>query len=99
MGIVLAFAVGYFVGAKAGHEGYDDVVEAVRAIRDSSEFRDLLTVLRAHSGSVLRQLGDYLESADADRLPGAEDEDGFNPARLVERVRAMMDRTAQDGAS
>jgi hypothetical protein len=87
MGIVLAFAVGYLVGANAGQEGYQDVVDSIRAVRDSEEFRDLLAALRSHAGATLRQLSDILE--------GAEDE-ALIPARLVDRVRDLMDRAGID---
>ena len=42
MGILLAFAAGYVLGARAGSEDFDDVVEALQAIRQSEEFHDLV---------------------------------------------------------
>ncbi len=41
MGVLLAFAVGYVVGARAGAQDFDDVVRAVQELRDSEEFRSL----------------------------------------------------------
>ena len=38
MGILLAFAAGYVLGARGGSEDFDDVVQAVQAIRQSEEF-------------------------------------------------------------
>ena len=87
MGIVLAFAVGYVVGANAGREGYEDVVDAVRAVRESEEFRALLSALRSHASSALRQVGDLIEETP---------EEPFNPARLLDRVRNLMDRAGTD---
>ena len=86
MGIVLAFAVGYVVGANAGQEGYRDVVDSARAVRDSEEFRAMLAALRSHAGATLRQLGDLLEE-----VP----DEPFNPGRILDRVRDLMDRTGR----
>ena len=41
VGILMAFAVGYAVGAEAGGEGYDELVASFKAVRDSEEFRGL----------------------------------------------------------
>ena len=42
MVVLLAFAAGYIVGAAAGSQDFDDVVDAVKAIGRSDEFHDLL---------------------------------------------------------
>jgi hypothetical protein len=90
MGIVLAFAVGYVVGANAGQEGYRDVVNALRSVRDSDEFSALLSALRSHASATLQRLGELLEET-----PVAEP---FNPARLIDRVRELIDRAGIDPA-
>ena len=41
MGILIAFAAGYVFGARAGSQDFDDVVQALQAIRESEEFHDL----------------------------------------------------------
>ena len=84
MGIVLAFAVGYLVGANAGHEGYEEVIESLRAVRASDEFNGLLTALRSHASASLRQLGDLIDEGSGDDA---------SPVRLLERVRTLMGRT------
>jgi hypothetical protein len=56
MGILLAFAVGYVVGARAGNEGFNEVVDSLKAVRDSEEFHALLTAVRDHAGSTLEEL-------------------------------------------
>jgi len=61
MGIVLAFIVGYAVGARAGQEGYEDLTSSMRAVRDSEEFHGLLRAVRAHAGATLRELSVRLE--------------------------------------
>jgi hypothetical protein len=48
MGILLAWAVGYVVGAKGGPQDFDEV-------------RQLWSVLRSHFGKVLRSAADMLE--------------------------------------
>ena len=84
MGIVLAFAVGYLVGANTGKEGYQEVVDALKAVRDSDEFHGLAGAVRSHLGASLRQLADIVE--DQQRLEGS------SPARLLDRVRTIMAR-------
>lgn len=62
MGILLAFGVGYVVGARAGERGYQDVVEALKRVRDSAEVHDLVDALRAHVGFTLEELAGRLRS-------------------------------------
>ena len=85
MGIVLAFAVGYAVGANAGQEGYQEVIDALRAVGRSEEIAALVAALRSHAGSTLRQLSIVIEG---------EAEQTLNPGRLLERVRDLMGRAA-----
>jgi hypothetical protein len=80
MGVLLAWAVGYVVGAKGGAQDFDDVVQAVRELRDSDEARQLLSVLRKHLGKVLRSAANMLEEV-AGPQPAGD---------LVDRVRLMM---------
>jgi hypothetical protein len=60
MGLLLAFAVGYFAGARAGGEGLDEVIEALRAVAESEEVEALLSALRSHAGFALQELGKRL---------------------------------------
>lgn len=84
MPTLLAFALGYLIGARGGDKGFDDVVDALKAIRESDEMADLLVALRSHASYTLRELAGRLE-------PGSgADADGFAPPTdLVERVRRM----------
>ena len=67
MGWLAAFAVGYVVGARGGSEGFDEVVRAARAIRDSDEMQGFVAAVRAHMGYTLRELATRLdEGADGD---------------------------------
>lgn len=79
MGVLLAFAVGYTVGARAGAEGFDEIASSVKAIRESEEFGALLDALRSHAGYALKELSDLLNNRDA-QLPVGD---------LLERVRGM----------
>jgi hypothetical protein len=80
MGVLLAWAVGYVVGAKGGAQDFDDVVQAVRELRDSDEARQLWSVVRNHLGKVLRSAANMLEEV-AGPQPAGD---------LVDRVRLMM---------
>lgn len=90
MGIVLAFAVGYIVGANSGQESYRDVVESLRAVRQSEEFDGLVAAVRGHVGASLRQLADFVEESGHDDVA---------PARILERVRTLMARPPMSPAS
>jgi hypothetical protein len=80
MGVLLAWALGYVVGAKGGAQDFDDVVQAVKELRDSDEARQLWSVLRSHLGNVLRSAANMLEEV-AGPQPAGD---------LVDRVRLMM---------
>ena len=62
MGVLLAFLVGWAVGARGGAGQYDDVVAAYRALRDSDEVAALLAALRSHAGYTLKEVGEWLSS-------------------------------------
>lgn len=81
MGVLLAFAVGYTLGARAGAQGFEEVVASLRAVRESEEFRNALDALRAHASHVLR------EAADLAARP-----EGTDTGDLVARVRKLAGR-------
>ena len=84
MGLLLVFAAGYVMGARAGAESLDDVIDAVHAIRESDEFRDLVSALRAHAADSLRGLATTLENGrDAS---GAR----TTPTDLLDRVKLIV---------
>jgi len=84
MGVLLAFLVGYVIGARAGAQDFDDVVRAVEELRDSEEVRDLLKVLRSHAAHTLRSTAELLENGASPDSDLASD--------LVDRVRLLMRR-------
>ena len=90
MGIVLAFAVGYVVGANSGQESYREVVDSLRAVGQSEEFHGLVCAVRAHLGASLRQLADAVDAA-----PGND----ASATKLLDRVRTLVARPPMSPAS
>jgi hypothetical protein len=88
MGILVAFAAGYFLGARAGREELDDVIEALQAIRRSDEFNDLVRALRSHAASALREVASLLDRAGLD----TDDLSSMSAQDLVDRVKALVGR-------
>lgn len=88
MGVLIAFAAGYVFGARAGSQDFDDVVQALQAIRESDEFHDLLRSLRSHAAHSLRELASMLDQANAEgrALSSVSTQD------LVERVKSLVGR-------
>ncbi|HWC38339.1 MAG TPA: hypothetical protein VG476_07410 [Acidimicrobiales bacterium] len=76
--MLLAFAAGYIVGARAGREGLSEVAESIRAIRDSEEFAALVSATRSYVGHVLEEVS-AMVAPDAERPLGAAD--------LLDRLR------------
>ncbi len=62
MGLILAFVAGYIVGGHGGEQGFDEVTAALKSVRDSDEFTDLLKALRSHASHLFLELGRRLET-------------------------------------
>lgn len=88
MGLVLVFAAGYVMGARAGGETLDEVVDAVHAIRESEEYHDFVKALRSHAAHSLRGLASMIEKG---RDHSANTTSG-DPASgdLLDRVRLIV---------
>ena len=84
MGLVLVFAAGYVMGARAGGESLDEVLDAVHAIRESDEFHDFVAALRTHAAHSLRGIATMLEK---DRESSVE---RGTTSDLLERVRLIV---------
>jgi hypothetical protein len=84
MGLLLVFAAGYVMGARAGGESLDDVIDAVHAIRESDEFHDLVAALRTHAADSLRALATMMENG-REAAGG-----GSTPSDLVDRVKLLV---------
>ena len=83
MGLLLVFAAGYVMGARAGSESLDDLVDAVQAIRASEEFDDLVKALRKHAAHSLRGLATMLENG---REPAIQ----RDPSDLLDRMKLIV---------
>jgi hypothetical protein len=86
MGVVLAMAVGYVLGARAGRGELDDVNASLRAVWNSDEFADLVAALRNQTAHVLREAASMVEATPR------TDDDGLARGDLVEQVRSMFSR-------
>jgi hypothetical protein len=84
MGILLVFAAGYVMGARAGGESLDEVISAMRTIRDSDEFNDLVRALRSHAAHSLRGLATMMEDGREQVV------DRTSPNDLVDRVKLIV---------
>ena len=63
MGVFVALAVGYVVGARAGSKDLDQVGKALKALSASDEFADVVSAVRSHLGHTLRELAGMIEGA------------------------------------
>jgi hypothetical protein len=86
MGLLVAFAAGCFLGARAVREDLGDIKRSLQAVRSSDEFHDLVAALRTHAGQTLRHVADGLERT------GTPGDDDMTPEDLVARVRHLMGR-------
>ena len=66
MGTLFGFAAGYILGARAGQEGFEEVVRSVRAIHSSEEFQGFVVAMKSHGRHLLREV--------TGRLAGEEEE-------------------------
>jgi hypothetical protein len=80
MKVLLALVAGYAIGATSGSRDYDQLVNSIRAIRDSEEFDDFVAALRSHAGQTLRELANLVDRA-GPAVPDTDD--------LVARVRQI----------
>lgn len=66
MGVMVGFVLGYVFGTRAGREGYEEMVRAVRTIASSGDLKELIGGGVSVLGDVLKQgsaaLGDANES-------------------------------------
>jgi hypothetical protein len=83
MGVILALGIGYAIGARAGSKDLDTVVQSLKAVRESDEFKELMVAVRSHLGGTLRELANVVDGRTAE---SSTTED------LVERVRHLIGR-------
>ena len=86
MAAVVALVVGYVIGARAGSKDLDQVARALRAVRESEEFADLVSAVRSHAAHTLRELATMVDG-EVER-----NDDAAGSGDLVERVRHIFGR-------
>ena len=84
MGIFVALAVGYVIGARVGSRDLDQVTESLKALAASDEFADVVGAVRSHLGHTLRELAGVLD--------GGGDATVAEPVDLVDRVKLIVGR-------
>jgi hypothetical protein len=62
---MIGFALGYVFGTRAGQEGYQEMVEALKTITSSGELREL-------AGGVVSLIGDVLKQSTSALGEGTE---------------------------
>jgi hypothetical protein len=84
MGMLIAFAAGFVVGARTGKKEFEDLTTSLRALRDSQEFADVVAAARAHMSHGLRELASVLDGAASASAGDSED--------VVTRVKVLFGR-------
>ena len=87
MGILLAFGLGWVVGSRTGDEGFQEVVDALKAVRESEEFHAFVGALRSHLSHVATDLAAQLNP---DR------EEPLTVDDVVARVRTLVRQVSGD---
>jgi len=82
MGVFVALAVGYVIGARTGSKDLDQVTQAVKALSASEEFADVVAAVRSHVSHTLREVAGMIEGKPSELETGD----------LVERVRHLFPR-------
>jgi hypothetical protein len=83
MGVFVALAVGYVIGARTGSKDLDQVTQALKALSASEEFADVVAAVRSHVSHTLREVAGMIEGKPSELETGD----------LVERVRHLFPRT------
>jgi hypothetical protein len=65
VGVMIGFALGYVFGTRAGQEGYEEMVAALKTITTSGELKEL-------AGGVIGILADVLKQSTGALGDGAE---------------------------
>ncbi len=88
MEALLAFYLGWTMGARSGVKGIEEINTALLSLRESEEFAALMVALRKHAGFIIHEIATRVEAAagDSDR-PGAGD--------LLARVYELIDLSGQ----
>jgi hypothetical protein len=87
MGIFVALAVGYVVGAKTGSKDLDQLTKSLRALRESEEFADVVAAVRSHLGHTLREVASTLDGGGGGGGVGGSVRQSGD---MVDRVRQLF---------
>jgi hypothetical protein len=87
VGILLAFGLGWVVGSRTGDEGFQEVVDALKSVRESEEFQAFVAALRSHLSHVATDLAAQLNP---DR------EEPLTVDDVVARVRTLVRQVSGD---
>jgi hypothetical protein len=94
MGYFIAMVLGYLLGSRTGKD-LDQLSTAIKALRESDEFADVVSATRSHMGHTLRGLASMVSGDEAGGEGGeGEGGDEMRQGDLVERVRHIFGQTA-----
>lgn len=82
MSTLFGFVVGYVVGARGGSASWGRVEQALRDIRQSDEFHNLVDVLKDHVRGTVSVVNDRLAAEDGSAMADLE--------QLAARARARV---------
>lgn len=71
-GLITGFATGYYLGAKAGHERYDQLNRVIRSVRGSDAYRVATEAVRETVETGVERVSDLVEDRRADDDRGAD---------------------------
>ena len=80
MGVFMAMAVGYLLGAKTGGEDLDKLGRSVKALCQTDEFSEVVSATRTQVATTLRELASIVDGEQP--LPDSAD--------LVAQVRRLV---------
>ena len=77
----VALFVGYVIGARTGSKELDQLVDSLRALRETDEFAAVLSAARAHLAHTLRDLADMVDGGATGPVESTD---------LVDQVRHLV---------
>jgi hypothetical protein len=84
MGMFVALAVGYVIGARTGSKDLDQLTRSLKALAGTDEFADVVAAVRSHAGHTLRELASVVDGHTPDAPADGDAGD------LVDRVKQLV---------
>ncbi|MGH9116059.1 MAG: hypothetical protein ACRDWW_09555 [Acidimicrobiales bacterium] len=81
MKVLVALAIGYAVGTYSGRKDLDQLSRSVKALCETDEFAEVVSVARTHVGHTLRGLAEIVDGPHGVTPEGAD---------LVAKVRNLV---------